>query len=157
MNSNQDKIKSNGKIVKHESAGGFVFYQSPNDGTLYVALVKKPDGGYFVPKGHIKHGETSKEAAIREVMEELSLKTRPKLLTKLGIDSYSFTLPNDHRKHQKKVYFYVYSLNSKVKISPLKEENFVKAKWLTYENALLKLKFDSNNLKKAKRLFLKTC
>jgi len=147
-----DKIDSSGNIVKHESAGGFVFYESPQK-KLFVALVKKPDDGYYIPKGHVKHGEKSEAAALREVVEELSLKVYPKLLGKLGVDSYSFTLPNDKREHFKKVHLFIFTLNKKAKITPLEEESFTEAKWFIYKKALGMLVFDVKNLIKAKKVY----
>jgi len=151
--SKSDKIEFQKDKVLHESAGGFVFYESPKDHVLYVALLQKPDGKFFIPKGHLHNGEKPKETAIREVMEELCLNERPEIRTKIGIDNYDFTLPEDERIHHKNVHLYVFSLAQKSAIKPLEKEDFVDAKWLEFKEALEKIAFDRDNLLMARQLF----
>lgn len=75
MNKKADKIRETRDAVYHESAGDYVFCEENK--TLYVALLKKEDGKYFIPKGHLKVGETAAQAALREIREELCLKDTP--------------------------------------------------------------------------------
>ncbi|MEK7498196.1 MAG: NUDIX domain-containing protein, partial [Patescibacteria group bacterium] len=70
-NKKKDRIFVEGNVVKHESAGGFLFFNDQKDG-LMVAIIKKIDDTFYMPKGHIKEGETPEQAATREIMEELS-------------------------------------------------------------------------------------
>lgn len=142
------------KTVRHHSAGGFVFYESPKNKTLYVALVKKPDGRFFIPKGHIKKRETPEQAATREIMEELSLKRPPNLIAKIGKIEYVFTLSSEKRKHHKEVDLYLFKVDQKLLLKPLKKENFVEARWIKYEEALQKLSFDADHLRQAKKVYL---
>ena len=56
-----------------EKSCGTIPY-SVKDGIIYYLLIKlKRDGYYGFPKGHVEFGETEKETAIRETMEETSL------------------------------------------------------------------------------------
>ena len=41
------------------------------DGCLYILMIRHRPGGYrSFPKGHVERGETERETAIREVLEE---------------------------------------------------------------------------------------
>jgi len=140
-------------VVRHHSAGGFVFYKSLLDGLLYVALVQKATGDYFVPKGHIERGETPVEAAVREIKEELTLAETPHLIGKVGVSSYTFTRPGDHRQHYKDVHLFAFSLPNKAALHPQAEESFVDARWVEFGRALEIIAFERANLVKARRRF----
>ncbi len=143
-----DKIKKDGDVVEHESAGGFLFFNSTSDGLL-VALLKKIDDDYYMPKGHLKKGEIPEDAAVREIMEELSLQVVPQNLGKVCVDSYEFTLPNDDNKHAKIVHVYAFEAKEKIEIFPLEDENFEIARWVDVKEAMEILAFDADNLEKA--------
>lgn len=53
------------------SAGAFVYRMEK--GTVLFLLLKKPNGAYDLPKGHIEKGETAEVAAKREIREESGL------------------------------------------------------------------------------------
>lgn len=148
-----DQIEFFKDKVIHQSAGGFVFYEALESHILYVALLQKPDGKFHIPKGHILKGEEPEQAALREVKEELMLEKNPKIVAKIGIDSYTFTLPDDERMHYKNVHLYVFKLSSKEEIKPLERENFINAKWLKFNEALEKMAFERENLLRARQLF----
>lgn len=151
----KDKILVKGNMVKHESAGGFLFYKEPNNEPL-VALLKKVDDAWYMPKGHIKDGETVEETAIRELMEELSLEEKPRLVAKAYVDSYTFSLPDDPKQHSKIVHVFVFEADTKVNIKPEVNESFEDAKWVTISEAKKMLAFDQKSLEKAIDLYLKT-
>ena len=140
-------------LVRHHSAGGFVFYKSLLDGSLYVALVQKATGEYFVPKGHIERDETPAEAAVREIKEELTLAETPHLIGKVGVSSYSFTRPGDRRQHHKDVHLFAFSLPVRAVLYPQAEENFIAARWVEFGEALDIIAFERQNLIKARRRF----
>ena len=59
--------------LEDQSAGGVVVRTSAS-GQIYVALMRRRDnGGWDLPKGHLEGDERPKQAAIREVREELGL------------------------------------------------------------------------------------
>ena len=64
------------------SSGGLV--TKKENGNRLVLLIKHEDGFLVFPKGHIEHGETEQEAALREVKEETGLDTI-NVIRKLGI------------------------------------------------------------------------
>lgn len=147
----EDKITTTKNSVFHESAGGYLF--SEDKGKLYVALLEKTDGKYFIPKGHIKRNETPEEAALREIKEELSLEESPTKVAKVGIVKYSFGQLNDNREHVREVHIYVYSVPSKVGIKPLREEDYVNAEWFEIDEALRKLEYEKNTFCEAVSLY----
>lgn len=151
--SKSDQIDFYEDKVIHQSAGGFVFYEDPQSHILYVALLQKPDGKFFIPKGHLLKNEEPEVAALREIKEELVLDKNPKVIAKIGMDSYSFTLPNDKRMHYKNVHLYVFNFAQKEIIKPLENEDFTDAKWLKFDEALEKIAFDKTNLLKARQYF----
>lgn len=151
--SKSDQIEFSEDKVTHQSAGGFIFYESAENHILYVALLQKPDGKFYIPKGHILKNEKPEQAALREVKEELMLDKNPGIIAKIGIDSYTFTLPNDKRMHYKNVYLYVFNLFKKENIKPLGSEDFIRAEWLEFNEALGRIVFDKENLLKARQYF----
>ena len=110
-----DQIEYSPNSIRHESAGGFVFFEDDKTHKLFVALLRKSDGHYLIPKGHIKKGEETKDAAVREVREELNLKEVPEIISFLRIDSYTFTLNDSNITHHKNVHLYIFRLNKKRK------------------------------------------
>jgi 8-oxo-dGTP pyrophosphatase MutT (NUDIX family) len=148
-----DQIEYSGNMVKHESAGGFVFFEDPKTHKLFVALLRKKDGNYVIPKGHLRKEEIYEEAALREIKEELLLKVEPKIVSFLCIDSYTFTLDDSGVIHSKNVYLYVFQVKDKVTIEPPEDEGFGSAEWLPFETAVQKIAFDKKNLLDARQSF----
>ncbi len=148
-----DKIKIKKNKVFHESAGGYVFFNDFRRNNLYVAILKKKDGKFFIPKGHIKKDENPEEASLREVKEELGINTELERIGKVGINKYSFFLDNDKREHKKIVHLYAYFSKEKIEIKPLIREDFIKAEWMIVSRAKKKIIFDKTNLQKAINIF----
>lgn len=55
--------------TKFEYSAGAFIYRIDGKKTLFLVL-KKQNGRYDLPKGHIEKGESSREAAKREINEE---------------------------------------------------------------------------------------
>ncbi len=72
-----DKTKSTWRRVRHDhSAGGVAYRRNPETDELEIALIATRGGARWqLPKGSREEGETSIETAIREVEEEVGLKT----------------------------------------------------------------------------------
>ena len=139
------------------SAGAVIFHQSPK-GREYL-LLHHPAGprpvgkkGYWsFPKGHIEKGETSPDAAVREVREESGL-AKVKI-----IPGFKETERYIYAMRGKKilkfvVWFVAESKTKRVRIS-FEHDDFV---WLPYTEAYKKVIYrgTKNILKKAER-FLK--
>lgn len=148
-----DQIKHSENKVLHESAGGFIFYEDRYSHLLSVTLLRTDDNKLVIPKGHLKHGETPEDAALREIMEELSLSVKPILISKLDIDIYDFTLDETGIIHHKDVHLFVYQLINKEDINPAKNEGLSSAEWINFDDALDTITFDRNNLLKARQIF----
>lgn len=67
-----------------------------------LVILKRKNGVWLMPKGHVDPGETIAEAAGREVKEETGLEV--KIGPELGITEYSHS--EDGRLHRKKVYWF---------------------------------------------------
>jgi len=101
------------------------------------------DGEWKFPKGHLEKGENSKQAAIREVQEELCIDEENLfLMDKIGSVFYDFQMPENPGKHYKEVDYYIILTTQKLALKP--EEGFDKAEWLSIEEAEKKLTFDND-------------
>ncbi|MFA5086783.1 MAG: NUDIX domain-containing protein [Candidatus Paceibacterota bacterium] len=151
-NEKKDKIIFLKDKVLHQSAGGFVFYESHTN-ELYVALLKNDKNKFVIPKGHIQQRESPESAALREIREEMGIRTYLKLIGFAGQSRYKFKDYEDERMHFKRVNLFVFSAQKMAKLSPEKIEGFIDAKWLKIEDALRKLAFDKKLLLKAADIY----
>lgn len=55
------------------SAGAFIFLKERGSSAFKLLLLKKSNGEYDIPKGHIEKGESSEQAAVREIREETGI------------------------------------------------------------------------------------
>ena len=67
-----------------------------------VVSLRRKNGVWLMPKGHVDPGETLEEAAVREVWEETGLEAR--IGAPLGETEYGFS--EDGVWHQKKVFWF---------------------------------------------------
>lgn len=84
-------------MIKHFCAGGLVFYHGK------LVVLKRFNGVWLFPKGHIDPGETAQAAAIREVAEECGLSVQ--ILEKMGKTSYCYQ--ENELRHLKTVQWYL--------------------------------------------------
>ncbi len=56
--------------IEHSSGGVVARHM---DGAVHLLLIRDPYGKWGLPKGHVEDGESSREAALREVREETGL------------------------------------------------------------------------------------
>jgi len=129
---NNDIVYATGNHVYHKSAGGIVLFM--NNKSLFIALLRwKEKNGWTFPKGHVKTKETIKQAAQREVQEELGVINCPPPIKKLGVEHIIFKLPRDNRIHYKQTHIYLFLLDKKYQLIPNKAEHFISAKWLSLD------------------------
>lgn len=130
------------------SAGGIVFKETDN-GLEYLLIknmaMRDPNKSYWgFPKGHLDEGESSKNAAIREVKEEVGLEVE--IIDKVGQSSYMFQASGE--KILKIVTMFLMQASSK-KIS-IQAAEIQEANWVDSEKVLELLSFPND-----KKLFQK--
>ena len=78
----------------YEKTCGAVMF-TEKDGQRMYLLIKNDSGHIGFPKGHVEYGETERETAVREVMEETGLKAEPMEDFRM---EYSYINGAGHRK-----------------------------------------------------------
>lgn len=112
-----------------EYSAGAVIYRRNNENKLEYLIVQSViNDNWGFPKGHLEAGETAKQAAVREVAEEVGLK--PKFdFNFMQKTQYSLTLMK-----QKTVTFFLAEYQAGQSIVAQKEE-IKNYKWITFEEA----------------------
>lgn len=137
------------KNYDEKSCGIIVFHEDEEE-RKYL-LLHYPSGHWDFPKGHIEEGETEKETAARELLEETGIADIE------FVEGFRETIDYIYRQkgelsNKLVVYFLAKTNLQKVKMSH-EHKDFT---WLPYEAAFNRVTFDNakNLLKKAKE-FLK--
>lgn len=128
------------------SAGGIVFNKSGQVLLINNASMRDPEKSYWgFPKGHLESGETSRQAAVREIQEETGLKVE--IVGNAGESKYVYTL--DEEKIFKAITVFVMKqTGGELKFQP---EELLAVEWVSPEEALKRLSFsqDKGLLKQA--------
>jgi 8-oxo-dGTP pyrophosphatase MutT (NUDIX family) len=133
------------------SAGGVAYRQ--RDAQLEVALISVgEDNRWQLPKGLVDKGESTEDAAVREVREEAGIDTE--VVERLDkVDYWYFWNENDQRvRYHKYVYFYLLRYKSGDVSDHDHEVN--EARWFDINEAINVLAFDSEKkiVEKAREL-----
>lgn len=118
------------KIV---SAGGIVSFHNT------ILMLKKFNGDWVLPKGKIEIGETLRQTALREVLEETGV--RAEIKDYLGKIEYEYKNSwNENLISQKTVHwFLMYSKN--MACTPLRNEGFIEARFVHVDRVLEIIKY----------------
>lgn len=120
----------------YESSCGAVIYKQFNGETRYLLIKNKRSAHWGFPKGHIEEGETKKDTALREVMEETGLKI--KIIE-------GFSSKSEYKiqgKIEKKVTIFIAkALTNNIK---LQEEELDDYTWQSYDGAFHQLRFEND-------------
>lgn len=103
-----------------EAAGGIV--RNENDETLLIKRLGKWD----LPKGKMEKGETKKESAVREVMEECSI-PEPEIIQILPTTYHYYALRDKHIL--KPTYWYLMQVGGVPELAPQTEEGITEVLW----------------------------
>jgi 8-oxo-dGTP pyrophosphatase MutT (NUDIX family) len=115
-------------MVKEKSCGIVVFDEDK------VLLIKHNGGHISFPKGHVEDGETSKETAIRETLEETGIEA------KIISDDYYVNTYSPKENHMKDVLLFV-GVKNGGKLNPQLEEVSL-CDFFSYEDAMNELTYD---------------
>ena len=123
-------------LHKQTSAGGVIFKK--NENSFQIILISVRNGqAWCLPKGIVDKGETTEEAALREVSEETGLTGR--IIDKLGDINYWYYIKEDNIKCRKTVHFYLMEYVSGDTADHDIEVD--EAVWFSLETALKKVSF----------------
>ena len=121
-----------------EYSSGGVVARCLNE-TVHLLLIRDPYGKWGLPKGHVENGESSREAALREVREETGL-TRLDPGPSLGTIDWYFRLKGD-LVHKFCDYFLMVSPHGDT--SPEVSEGITECQWLPVEEAIVTVAYDN--------------
>ena len=108
------------------SSGGVVAFGNT------ILLLKKYNGDWVLPKGRVENGESTKEAALREVLEEAGVKGQ--ILDYIGEVNYKYKNLRKNEIVYKTVHWYLMKTSS-MDCVPQKKEGFVDAKFVHMDKA----------------------
>ncbi|MEM0139556.1 MAG: uracil-DNA glycosylase family protein [Ferroplasma sp.] len=124
--------------MKSEFSYGIIIYAAFPDGVKYLFL-KRKEGWYDFPKGHIEAGETGQEAAIRETLEESGLTIKESSL----VPFFNYTIAYQFNYHgieiDKHVSMYMSEIDYRAEIKISHEH--VGFKWLSYSESMINLRY----------------
>lgn len=120
---------------KYEKTSGAVLYTEKDSERRYL-LVKTKSGHIGFPKGHVEYGETEKESALREILEETGIKAE--LQGDFRMEYTFTTLENTEKTGAFYLAYYNY------KESQLQESEIDEEYLLPYEEAYEKLNWEQD-------------
>lgn len=133
----------------YECSCGAVVYRIINGVVRYLLIKNKRSSNWGFPKGHMERGETEKETAFREVLEEAGIKISflPDFRYK---SEYSI-----QGKIEKRVIIFLATTNDVNTV--IQREEIEDYLWLDYDKAMSALKFPNDKflLRKAREYLIK--
>lgn len=121
--------------MKKEKSCGAVLYKKVN-GVKYYLCLHMALGHYSICKGHVEGNETELETALREIKEETSLEA------KIDTSFREVITYSPYKDCIKDVVFFVGEIISGKEIP--QEEEVSEINYLTYEEIISKLTYDSD-------------
>ena len=130
------------------TAGGVVIRMI--EGIIHCLVILDRYGQWGLPKGHLEHGESSKQAALREVNEETGLSDL-ELSEQLGVTGWSFRAKGSV-VHKSGTFYLMYSEEGDP--MPQLEEGITECVWVPAHEACSKIKYKNLHqiLQKAQRV-----
>jgi ADP-ribose pyrophosphatase YjhB (NUDIX family) len=112
---------------KLKTAGGLVYHPG-TDAYLWIKRL----GLWDLPKGKIEHGESSKDAAIREIYEECGLTGKLELKHRICSTYHVYEYKN--KSILKKNNWYYLEYDGDLKTNPQTEESITAVSWMKKED-----------------------
>jgi 8-oxo-dGTP pyrophosphatase MutT (NUDIX family) len=127
------------KVKEHHSAGVVVFRNDENGNRKYL-LLHYPSGHWDYAKGHLEEGENSRQAAIRELVEETAIDD-VELLEGFMVPMY-YEYKGHGLLHKKTVDYFAGKTNLTEDVVKISHEHQGHG-WFTYEKAVETLTFEN--------------
>lgn len=124
--------------MREPTAGGIVFRMNKDGSDIEILLIQDSKNRWTIPKGHIEHGETAKQTAIREIGEESGL-THIQVLTWLGKIHFKYRRLDKLVLMTTQIYL-VRSLDNSE--TPKKEKWMNGIKWFSFAEALDAIEYE---------------
>ncbi len=121
----------------NRTAGGVVARMI--EGVIHCLVIRDRYGQWGLPKGHLEHGESSKQAALREVNEETGLSDL-ELGIQLGVTDWSFRTESGV-VHKSGTFYLMYSEEGDPK--PEFEEGITECVWVPAHEACSKINYQN--------------
>ena len=120
------------------------------EGIIHCLVIRDRYGQWGLPKGHLEDGESSKQAALREVNEETGLSDL-ELSEQLGVTDWSFRAKGGV-VHKSGTFYLMYSEEGDP--MPQLEEGITKCVWVPAHEACSKINYKNLHqiLQKAQRV-----
>lgn len=122
---------------RERSAGGVVYRDGP-DGRRYL-LIRDPYSNWGLPKGHVENGESSLDAACREVSEETGLRA---LRLEAELPTIDWYFHDGGVRVHKICHFFLFE-SADGKPSPQRAEGITACEWLGLDEALERITYDN--------------
>lgn len=122
-----------GAQARRQFVAGFVIYRRTHEGVKFLLLYRR--GSYWnFPKGHFEVGETSLEAALREVEEETGIR-KSELRMINGFRAYEkfYFQRGEEKIHDTVTLYLAETHKAEVRISPREHSGFG---WFVYDDAV---------------------
>lgn len=123
-------------MVWEKSCGAVVFTRVGNE--IKYVLAQNLEGVYGFPKGHVEHGETEQETALREIWEEVHLK--PTIMDGFRVTS-EYALPNKVDVSKQVVFFLAEFENQEIRAQ---QEELSSAPLVSFSEAMDLLQHEAN-------------
>ena len=142
------RVKRRKPLKREFSSGGVVVRKTGN--SFAVLLIKDSYGRWTWPKGHIDKNESSEEAALREISEEVGIENTV-IIGKIGQQQYFYKLKGD-------LVFktvFIYLCETKQTRLTIQDSEIDDGMWFSPEDAIKKIEYRGSGvlLKKALNRF----
>ncbi|MCX7719942.1 MAG: glycosyltransferase [Dictyoglomus thermophilum] len=135
-------------MKKALASGGVII----NKRSKEIFLLKKKNGNWVLPKGHVEEGENPEETAIREVKEETGLNV--KIIDYIGKTYYFAPATEKHPEEEKTVIWFL--METEEEHIKVEEDTFLEGRFFNFREAYNFLTFDQEReiLRRAYDLYL---